>query len=547
MNFKLYQLLIAALLFVFSTKVHAQSATAFTSIYVGPGGAAETADSLYLGPGLFELDGNWEIYSEYVLIDPNATFTGTGTLMFMNPGLVTGTSASTKIDANNLTAAMDINIDLQNDASLVLTNLSFPADFISTFGWAESSNATLYAGKDLNFGTDGAHLVLGSTAVGDLRLDADATLSGYRPARHIVSNNSILSHVVKEAYTSAFIFPVGIAAGDYTPAQISNASANTVSVSVQDYVASASPEALTDGVINAADGMNRSWHIFAGTAGISSNVNLQHNSATNQTGFVDAAHFITQWGSTTPNTTGDFTVAYSTSAWQTNAQGPGATGNLSTTGTLAGSTMRNRTYASGLATSAAANESYFSKSTDMEHPLPIELLSFEAKDQNCTVDLSWKTGSESKLKNMVLQHSVDGIQYKDIFNVDAKGMDNSTYSYKHTNAPTGNNYYRMVMYDKALEFNYSATKVLQLDCAKVLPLVVKIYPNPTTSQLFVEGMDYKEPYTINLTSIEGKVVLEKEFNTGKAQIDMEQLPQAQYVLKVIRGKNVELVHKITKY
>lgn len=315
---------------------------------------AELSETLYIGPGTYVIDGTWEIYSKYVVIDPAAVITGTGTIKFFNPSVAGGAASPTLIDGNAGTNAIGVNMELDNASGMQLMNINFPSDLTSAGFTNNTAASTVYAGSGLNLAVDGADITLGAGVAGDLRFDSDATISNYSPLRMVITNNSILSHVVKDAYSGSFTYPVGIADGDYTPVAISNSTANGFHVSVQNYTTSASDEAV--GI--SPYGMDRTWNIYADAATGNSTINLQHNIGTNQSGFDAANHFVTRWSATSPNTTGD--VPGSASAWQNNTPGAGTTGNLSTTGTIGGSSMLSRAYTT-FGTTAAGQTAYYTK------------------------------------------------------------------------------------------------------------------------------------------------------------------------------------------
>jgi hypothetical protein len=127
---------------------------------------------------------------------------------------------------------------------------------------------------------------------------------------------------VKENYTGAFEFPVGHAPGDYTPATVSPATANTINVNVDNYAGSSANEA---GIV----GIDRTWNIYGNTTA-SATITLQHNTATDMPGFLPTANYITRYG-TAPNNTG---YSLSVNAWQVNQSG------ASVPGTIAGSELR---------------------------------------------------------------------------------------------------------------------------------------------------------------------------------------------------------------
>ncbi|MGC4056683.1 MAG: hypothetical protein QM743_00975 [Chitinophagaceae bacterium] len=176
---------------------------------IGVGGTdADGADSLYIGAGAHTIDGTWEIFSSWVMIDPAAVITGSGTVIFRNPALGFGSSVPTKIDANNLSTAIGVNVEIDNDQALEITELPWSGELLG-IGWTHNTaNNTLSSSADINFNIDGGNIVLGTGVKGDLHLTSSGTLTGFRPTRYIVTNNSILSHVQKDAFTT-FTFPVG--------------------------------------------------------------------------------------------------------------------------------------------------------------------------------------------------------------------------------------------------------------------------------------------------------------------------------------------------
>lgn len=521
---------------------------------VGPGGSSDIADTLYIGPGTHVIDGVWEIYSKYVVIDQSAVFTSnpgfTGTIQFYDPvssGLATFYTGATILDGNALTNALDINIEVMNANGLQLAELTFGPDVLTAPGSTFADNttsSTLYIGQDLNLAVDGADITLGTGVAGDLVLDASATISNYGPSRMVIVNNSILSHMVKEGFTTAFTFPVGIADGDYTPAEITNASANTVHVSVQDYAASISPEDLVDGV-DPSDGMDRTWHVFGNTAGTGTTLNFQHNTITNQTAFLNTNHFVTQWGPTTPNASGDISVPFSTSPWQNNTFGPGTLGTLFVTGSGAGSNMRSRTY-TALATSALAEESYFSKSSDLFHPLPVNLVGFTAQAKGCDVSLQWTSGVETNMKSFRLMHSANGSNYTAVATLPAKG-NNSTYSFVHTQATQGTNIYRLELVEADNSYTVSPTVKVTTDCQKTDgPLVVNVYPNPTQGSVIVSGLGSNTQSKILLLNLQGQVLKTIITSNDVEMMDLTEMAAASYMIKVIQGDNIKLNQKVVR-
>ena len=254
------------------------------------------SESLYIGPGNYQIDGTWEIYSKTIWISPAAVITGSGLVKFFNPAAAGGVASASFMDGNNSTY-IDVNIELQNAAGMQLADrptASLPAD-IQGVGWANTvGNSTLKVGRDFNLALDGANVVLDNTATGDFVFDSDGTVSNYRPTRMVVTNNSIQSHMVKDGAASGFIFPLSIAPNDYTPAKITGS--GVYHASVQDYTASTPNEAtLPHG------GIARTWHIYSDAPGTAI-IDLEHNKAT-ETAYTDNSAYVTQYLSSVWSTT----------------------------------------------------------------------------------------------------------------------------------------------------------------------------------------------------------------------------------------------------
>jgi|GEM_PF-2551747 len=322
----------------------------------------EYAENLYIGPSaVWEIHGILMVYGKNIWIAPTAQISGTGRIVFAdpsaNPFYPDMMPGPTTIDGNN---GNFIGVELvhANPGNILLDDIADPG--YGTLNPPGALAAALKIGHSFVFDVDQGDVMLQGH---DFVLNSEATLAGYRPQRMIVTGNSIDGHVVRQEYTGPFVFPVGIAEGDYTPVSVDNTVDNTIHVSVQDYAGSGSIETDTD------KGVDRTWNIYAGVAAGNSCIDLQHNTATNGSQFTAGSHYVTRYG-ISPNNTGD--EAGST-AWQVNTAGAGtATGSLTTGGSIADASERSRCY-TDLATDPLANMAYFTKSSAGELCLQIRV------------------------------------------------------------------------------------------------------------------------------------------------------------------------------
>lgn len=530
-NMKRYLLKIIAVLALLATTLAASTqgpgsvetigGTAGTVVYSTATGntTSSVSETLYMGPGIYQIDGTWEIYSKNVWISPDAVIAGTGIVRFLNPSVAGGAGSPTLMDGNNNAAFLNVNLSLQNAGNMILTDIAGPGT-----PWNDvAGNANLTTGLDFAFAVTSGDVLLGNY---DMITATTATLSGYQPSQFVITNGS--GHLVHNSYTGTFTYPIGITEGDYTPAAITNAISNTIHVSVQDYTVSASVETVG----SVGNGMHRTWNIYADNAVGNSNINLQHNNATNQSQFTDASHFVTQWSATTPNTSGD--VASSQNAWQSNTPGGGVTGNLSSTGAVAGSSMRNRDYTS-FATSASEATAYFSKSSYQLMPLPVTLISFIIKAETCSkVTANWKVRDAVNFSRFELERSTDGTSFQTIGFI---LFDPAMFEYSHPDniQVAGNYFYRLKMIDSDGRYKYSSLAMVRSNCTDK---TIVLLPNPTRSTLTITGL--QEGEVIQLYGMSGELLISKRAMGYQEQLDLGRYPAGTYNV-IIRGEKERLI------
>ena len=91
----------------------------------------------------------------------------------------------------------------------------------------------------------------------------------------------------------------------------------------------------------------------------------------------------------------------------------------------------------------------FGITSDGSNPLPVQLSSFDVKENNGTVKISWATSSEHNSDYFMVERSMDGSTYKDLKKVDAAGNSSTVRKYEviDPSPATGMNYYRLRQFD----------------------------------------------------------------------------------------------------
>lgn len=169
--------------------------------------------------------------------------------------------------------------------------------------------------------------------------------------------------------------------------------------------------------------------------------------------------------------------------------------------------------------------------------LPVEMLYFEARDINGDAMLSWATASEENNDYFAVEHSLNGVDFREIGKVEGAGSstEQQTYQFLHDETTEGLNYYRLRQVDFNGSFEYSVTKVLDLgrtdtkDVISIRPTIGKSLVTLITSQTFNSNAN------VLIFNTTGKLVKEYILSSGETSLrmDIDDLPAGHYFVKVV--------------
>lgn len=173
--------------------------------------------------------------------------------------------------------------------------------------------------------------------------------------------------------------------------------------------------------------------------------------------------------------------------------------------------------------------------------LPLTLLNFEASNSSGEIDLEWKTTNEINTSRFEIERSTDGIEFKTIGTVQAKGgqlINNYSYQDKIESGAYSVLYYRLRMKDSDGKFSLSNVAKVNVDTRGKLSL----FPNPVRNQLiFTTGVSMKN-VGISITGQDGKTVFNQRMGDiqegTKNTIDVSNLPAGVYILRIIDNSRV---------
>jgi hypothetical protein len=321
-----------------------------------------------------------------------------------------------------------------------------------------------------------------------------------------VSTNSHVQGPVRKYGTQAFEFPIGKGT-IYSPLRISSPT------TAEDH--------FTAEYFNYADNSYDETSLDSGL----DHINACEHWTLDQGGGASNSVFVTlPWGSQScgvDNLAELRVCRWNGSAWINHGNG-GTTGNISN-GTVTTS-------------SPVSSFSPFTLgSTTINNPLPIELASFEAVQNDQVVNLYWSTYSETNNALFTIERSNDGTDWKEIISVPGAGNSTTLIEYADIdpNPETGTNFYRLKQTDFNGDFEYS--HAIRVDFLKE-NTGVEIYPNPNDGIYFNVKLDRFDGKKVILAvrDMAGKELFTKVIFSSKEEVFRiyfeEKLPRGTYLI-----------------
>ena len=178
---------------------------------------------------------------------------------------------------------------------------------------------------------------------------------------------------------------------------------------------------------------------------------------------------------------------------------------------------------------------FFNMNTCSSGPLPIELISFSASEINNKVHLEWATSTEKNNEFFTVEKSADGRNFTEFSRKEGAGNHVGILNYSLIdNTPfPGINYYRLIQSD--FDGTQTVSKIVTAYVDQRKSLIV--HPNPA-NEYFVVEMPWHVNYSLYITDLNGRRVLEKsEMNSG-SKIDIETLSKGIYFLYITADDQV---------
>ena len=162
--------------------------------------------------------------------------------------------------------------------------------------------------------------------------------------------------------------------------------------------------------------------------------------------------------------------------------------------------------------------------------LPVTFLGVQAQWQNKVEALvSWQVADQQNVKNYTVQHSVNGVSFKNVYSVKATAQ--TQYSCV---VPAGNsNYYRVMETDADGVKAFSKMAALQ----GVALSTILLYPNPANSVLYVQGI--QKYYSLQVIDMKGNVIQQQAVISATQSLHIAGLSKGNYLLKLISKSGIQ--------
>ena len=296
-------------------------------------------------------------------------------------------------------------------------------------------------------------------------------------------------------------------------------------------------------------GVNYGWRCYEGNTaynlagcGLSSNYIFPVYTYPTQNPAASVIGGIVYRGSTYPilqgyNISADF---FSGTLYKTVSDGSGgwitSTQMLSTTGIADfGETENGEAYAVSL----TGNSVYRISASS---PLPVTLITFNAKSNNSGVKLNWQTALEENIRQFEIEYSIDGISFIYLGNVPAKNAaTGSVYSFLHAIVYDGAILYRLKITDNDGSFKYSdIVRVVLNDNVKNM-----ITPSVISNGVMNVNLYNRKYKSLQLISMNGTLVLKKDIaaQSGNIKVPVSNLAAGIYMVRLI-GNSTTISQKI---
>jgi hypothetical protein len=170
--------------------------------------------------------------------------------------------------------------------------------------------------------------------------------------------------------------------------------------------------------------------------------------------------------------------------------------------------------------------------------LPVELTSFQGRPKVNTIDLQWVTASETNNDYFAVEKSTNGIDFKEMTEIDGRGTTTleSYYNWVDQLPNNGLNYYRLLQVDFNGDKSYSNIIVIEFEIDRSS---IQVYPNPTNKELNINLPENWEGETsIVVYDFYGKLISSFTSTSGSLTFPVDNIPAGMYRLSATNKNRI---------
>lgn len=179
--------------------------------------------------------------------------------------------------------------------------------------------------------------------------------------------------------------------------------------------------------------------------------------------------------------------------------------------------------------------------------LPVELLYFNATNIEGAANLKWATVSEIDNSHFEIEHSMDGINFRKLSEIQGNGNSLATieYGFTHEKLEQGMNYYRLKQLDFDGAFEFSSIEAVSFRGKETKRFT--ILPNIATNNVRVKlfGIEQEDIHLYIFDSMGRKIKSENFKRMNSLNLNIEELPLGNYYMQIRVGETV-LVQRFLK-
>ncbi|MFK7774905.1 MAG: T9SS type A sorting domain-containing protein [Saprospiraceae bacterium] len=170
--------------------------------------------------------------------------------------------------------------------------------------------------------------------------------------------------------------------------------------------------------------------------------------------------------------------------------------------------------------------------------LPVELTSFIGRPKVKTIDLLWKTASETNNDYFIVEKSINGIDFKEMIEINGRGTTTleSKYNWTDQSPSDGLNYYRLRQVDFNGDKSYSDIIVIEFEADRS---EIQVYPNPTIRELNINLPEsWDSDTSIVIYDFYGNLINSFTISSGSLTFPVENIPAGFYRLSAINKNKI---------